>query len=186
MRQPDRGHEAPATTTPEARLEHLVRDYARLVRHAIRSAGGGLAAAAAEDIEQNVFMALWQQVRREQAIDWPVSYIYQAAVRETVKALGRIRRRREVSDEGLKVDAGVSDRVPTPEQQLLRREQARRLEAAVAGLQPDRSRAVRAHLRGFSVQEIMALYGWDYQKARNLVARGMADLRAALSEMEER
>jgi hypothetical protein len=28
----------------------------------------------------------------------------------------------------------------------------------------------------------MARYGWSYQKARNLVARGMADLRRILQE----
>jgi DNA-directed RNA polymerase specialized sigma24 family protein len=39
---------------------------------------------------------------------------------------------------------------------------------------------VRAHLGGWSVQEIMDLTGWSYQKTRNLVARGMTDLRAAL------
>jgi hypothetical protein len=27
----------------------------------------------------------------------------------------------------------------------------------------------------------MEMYGWSYQKARNLVARGMADLREALA-----
>jgi DNA-directed RNA polymerase specialized sigma24 family protein len=41
---------------------------------------------------------------------------------------------------------------------------------------------VRAHLQGLSVAEIMALYGWSYQKARNLIARRMADLRGALRE----
>ena len=39
---------------------------------------------------------------------------------------------------------------------------------------------MRAHLAGFDVQEIIGMYGWPYQKARNLIARGMADLRAAL------
>jgi DNA-directed RNA polymerase specialized sigma24 family protein len=47
---------------------------------------------------------------------------------------------------------------------------------------PDRARAVKAHLAGFSVEEIMALCGWPYQRARNLIARGMADLRLALRE----
>jgi hypothetical protein len=32
------------------------------------------------------------------------------------------------------------------------------------------------------VDEIMARHGWSYQKARNLIARGMADLRRILME----
>ena len=45
---------------------------------------------------------------------------------------------------------------------------------------PDRARAVRGHLAGFNVEELMTLYGWTYQRARNLIARGMADLRTEL------
>ena len=47
-------------------------------------------------------------------------------------------------------------------------------------LAPDRARAVRGHLAGLDAHELMQLYGWSYQRTRNLVARGMADLRDAL------
>jgi DNA-directed RNA polymerase specialized sigma24 family protein len=67
-----------------------------------------------------------------------------------------------------------------PEQAAAARERREALAAALAGLAPDRARAVRAHLAGWSVQEIMELTGWTYQRTRNLVARGMADLRSAL------
>jgi DNA-directed RNA polymerase specialized sigma24 family protein len=39
---------------------------------------------------------------------------------------------------------------------------------------------VKAHLMGYSAQEIMTMHGWSYNTARNLVARGMADLRLEL------
>jgi len=51
---------------------------------------------------------------------------------------------------------------------------------AIATLEPKRGQAVRAHLAGFSVHEIMEMQGWTYNTARNLIARGMADLRGAL------
>ena len=41
---------------------------------------------------------------------------------------------------------------------------------------------MRAHLAGFDVREVMSMNGWPYQKARNLIARGMSELRAALQE----
>ena len=44
----------------------------------------------------------------------------------------------------------------------------------------DRAKAVRLHLAGHAVDEIMQVHGWTYQKARNLIARGMSDLRDAL------
>jgi hypothetical protein len=39
---------------------------------------------------------------------------------------------------------------------------------------------VQGYLAGFSVPELMTMYGWSYERARNLSARGMADLRARL------
>ena len=49
-------------------------------------------------------------------------------------------------------------------------------------LAPDRRRAVQAHLMGFDVREIMEIRGWSYNRARNLIARGMADLRRELEK----
>jgi DNA-directed RNA polymerase specialized sigma24 family protein len=43
---------------------------------------------------------------------------------------------------------------------------------------------VRAHLAGFQFQEIMIRFGWSYQRARNLISRGMADLRKALDRKD--
>ena len=47
------------------------------------------------DIEQLVHIALWQQLRREQPIEYPASYVYKAAVREAVRAVRRYRARAE-------------------------------------------------------------------------------------------
>jgi RNA polymerase sigma factor (sigma-70 family) len=166
---------------PDARLEALVRDYGRLIRHAIRRAARADAPRLAEDIEQTVLVALWQQVAREQVIDHPASYVYRAAVRETIRA---IRRDREQSARAEPAGRQVEQVMTgtTPEDDLRRREQRAALRSSLETLAPDRARAVRAHLAGFSVEEIMALCGWPYQRARNLIARGMADLRVALQE----
>ena len=167
------------TAPPDERLGALVRDYGRLIRHVIRSVGGRDAADMAEDIEQAVLLGLWQQVAREQRIDHPASYVYRAAVRETVRALRRERARID------RTDAPYEETVahqPTsdPHRQAEDRQQRAILARCLDGLAPDRARAVRAHLAGFSVAEIMELFGWPYQRARNLIARGMADLRASL------
>ena len=165
----------------DARFEALVRDYGRLIRHAIRRAARADAPRLADDIEQTVLVALWQQVAREQVIDHPASYVYRAAVRETIRAI----RRDRAQSARAEPDRGEVERVTTgttPEDDVRRREQRDLLRASLETLAPDRARAVKAHLSGFSVEEIMALCGWPYQRARNLIARGMADLRAALRE----
>ncbi len=169
---------ASGVRSDEAAVQEIVRRYGRLIRHAIRRAGGPEAAPVADDIEQTVIVNLWRQMAREQTIDHPASYIYRAAIRETVRA---VRRERERADVAADAGPGVPSQPVDPEAMAVARQRREVLAAAIAALAPDRGRAVRAHLGGWSVQEIMQLTGWTYQRARNLIARGMADLRSALT-----
>lgn len=156
----------------------LLERYLSLIRQAVARAASRRAAPFQDDIAQVVATAVWRQLEREQSIEQPSSYVYRAVVRETVRALRREQGRREVS-----IDAPEAETLTTgtdPEAALERRRLGDVIEACLGGLAPDRARAVRAHLAGFDVAEMMRLYGWTYQRARNLVARGMADLRTAL------
>lgn len=154
--------------------------YGHLIAAAIRRVGGSRVASDQDDIAQAVRVALWRRLADEQPIDHPASYVYKAAVRETVRAVARLR---------AKPSAGLDDPAvdpPSPAAQPDRlveaREQRQALADALQRLTPDRARAVRAHLAGLTVDELMHLRGWSYQRARNLIARGMADLRARLAE----
>jgi DNA-directed RNA polymerase specialized sigma24 family protein len=46
-----------------------------------------------------------------------------------------------------------------------------------------RRRAVGLHLQGLSASEVGRVMGWSEPKARNLVYRGLKDLRRELKEM---
>jgi RNA polymerase sigma factor (sigma-70 family) len=171
-----RGADSPglmADTTDQ--LERLVRQYARLIRAAVRRVAGSRADLLADDVQQSVALALWQQISHERTIRHPVSYVYRAAVRETVRAIKRDERQRG-GDVALEQAAAAA--APGDLHQTMALEQ--QLAAALATLSPERERAVRAHLAGFDVAAIMPMYGWSYQKARNLIARGMSDLRSEL------
>ena len=171
----------PTTTVSagaHARFEDLVRQYGRLIASVVARVGGARASLIREDIQQQVLIGLWRQVEREQTISHPASYVYRAAVRETVRAL-----RREAAREAEPIGADdAPERSADPYQAVVAREQACRVEEGLASLAPDRARAVRGHLLGLEVAEIMRMYGWPYQKTRNLIARGMADLRRSLLE----
>ncbi len=158
-------------------FEELVSRYARLIRSVVRRVAGEQDPAVLDDVEQQVLLSLWKATRDEQVIHHPSSYIYRTAVRETVRMLRRERTRRE--REGI-VAAGSVRRVPDPEEIAESRELGVQVDVALKALSGDRSRAVRAHLAGFSVREIMDMFDWTYNRARNLIARGMADLRREL------
>jgi RNA polymerase sigma-70 factor (ECF subfamily) len=163
----------------DAALQELVRRYARLIHRAIARVAGAAAAELRDDVAQQVFISLWQQVRREQDIRHPASYIYKAAIRETVRAVREaMTREQPAGDLSELAERQVS--MDTPERRLAATTTRAAIEAALEQLLPDRRRAVRAHLAGYDVNEIMTMFGWTYQQARNLIARGMADLRRAL------
>jgi RNA polymerase sigma-70 factor (ECF subfamily) len=183
--------ERPVFAAPgsHARFGQLLDQYDRLIRGIVGRVGRRLGYTrdtflTREDIEQEVRLDLWKQVARGQQIDYPATYIYKATLRETLRALRRTANRETVSlDSG-----GLSDTLldaVDPFHALAAKEQFREIIIGVRCLAPDRQSAVRAHLTGFAFNEIMRLYGWSYQRTRNLISRGMADLRKSLNENGE-
>ena len=167
---------SPSPVDDPAGFESLARDYARLIRSAIHKVAGADSDRLGDDIEQRLLTDLWKRQRQGDPIKHPSTYIYRAAVRETVRALKRDVRRAEAPLSPW-LEAGPRD---DPHSRLRRREIEAALNEELDAIRPDRARAVRFHLAGFEVADIMALQGWSYQKARNLIARGMADVRARL------
>ena len=160
----------------QVELESLVRRFSKLVRAVAARIGGRRGQQLAEDVEQHVFLNIWKQLQREQVIDNPGSYIYRCAVRETVRLLGA-----ERHDESIAPDA-VEEPAERTVDPAMSHEQRQLLASAIKSLPIDRRRAVQAYLAGFSVPEMMKMYGWSYERARNRSTRGMADLRAALKD----
>ena len=162
-------------------MQALLQQYGALIRRVVSRVAGRALPGTQDDVTQDVVMSLWQQVSREQEITYPTSYIYRAAVRETVR---EVRRRLEEFRTHAPLEGAVEppSRAPSPEAETSARELAAGIEEALGRLSPDRAMAVRAHLAGYTVDEIMQMQGWPYQKARNLIARGMADLRSDLKK----
>jgi RNA polymerase sigma factor (sigma-70 family) len=184
--------ERPIMAAPgaHARFAELLEGYDRLIRGIVGRVGRRLGLSrdnflVREDIEQEVRLDLWKQVARGQQIDFPATYIYKATLRETLRALRRNAAREMVSlDSDPSAAEALLDPVD-PFHALAAKEQFREIILGIRCLAPDRQCAVRAHLTGFGFHEIMSLYGWSYQRTRNLISRGMADLRKSLNDNGE-
>jgi RNA polymerase sigma factor (sigma-70 family) len=174
------GSSPPAAGPEASQLQAFLDQHQGLIRRIVLHVGGSRVAPMREDIEQNVLMALWRRLGREQDLDLTPSYVYKAALRETVRLL-QVERVRDLRDAGPVADE-VAAPAGGPFEGVWRRECLDAIEAGIAALSADRQRAARLHLQGFRVEEIMRLCGWSYQTARNLVARARADLRTALRE----
>jgi RNA polymerase sigma factor (sigma-70 family) len=162
-----------------AEFDLMVERYGGLIASIVRKVAGRDGAAIAEDVEQRVIMALWRRLEGEQTIEYPASYLYRMAVRETIHVLRQELGRPFVSLDEVDVNpAGGHD----PHQALQASETRIAIRAGLGRLTVERRKAVNQHLAGRTVAEIMAMYGWTYQRARNLIARGLADLRHTLRE----
>lgn len=161
--------------TPQ--LEALVRQYSRLIRSVVARVAGPRAALIRDDVEQEIVIALWRRLRGAQELEAAPSYVYKAAVRETVRMLRKL-----LKHEAAPLPEGAAEPAGPPDSRPGQDEDAAAIEAALRALQPEREAAVRLHLMGYEVTEVMRLRDWPYQKARNLIARGMADLRQGLRD----
>ncbi len=134
------------------------------------------------ELLQQVRIRLWQaQGTGEQISRVSPSYVYRTAVSA---ALDMMRRRRaQRTDQMLTIEDGmVATATATPERDLESSEVVAQVTRAIDSIPLSRRAVVRMYLAGHPREEIADLLGWSEAKTRNLLYRGLADLRARLTE----
>jgi RNA polymerase sigma-70 factor (ECF subfamily) len=170
------------TDALSAALEGVVARFAKMVRSV--GARHGLSEADLDDVLQEVRIRLWRACSTsEQVSGLGASYVYRTA---TTAALDLLRRRRargadftDPVDEHsghLATNADAADELDAGELE-------RQVLAALEGLPLSRRMVVRMYLSGYEREEIAELLGWTEAKVRNLLYRGLADLRAQLTKL---
>jgi RNA polymerase sigma factor (sigma-70 family) len=163
----------------DSRLRGLMARYRRLVVSVISAVGGPALRDSREDVEQQVWVSMWRRLQGEDEIDHPTSYLYAAARHAALRAVqDRLAR---LNRTGALPEAAASQAFD-PHRQAVARETGEAIRDAVRKLSPDRRRAIEAFLSGLEVREIQDLFGWSYERTRNLITRGRADLRVLLLE----
>lgn len=172
---------APDTLSPA--LERALQKFAGVVRRVCwryRFVG-----AEVDELIQEVRIRLWHahsgSERPHETLEAiPASYLHRTAMSAAVDLLRRRRARR--TDQMVSIDdepSGLSG-TPGPDQTLAESDLAEQVERAIQSIQPSRRPVVRMHLLGHSREEIAQLLGWSDSKTRNLLYRGLADLRERL------
>ena len=162
-------------------LEGLLVRFATLVRGV--GWRHGLDDAELDDLMQAVRVRLWRaRGSGEQIASTPASYVYRTAI---TAAPDLIRARRDHNE--VRIDAmpeSLAARlgaVPGPEGGIEAAELATLVGRAVDEVTPSRRPVLRMYLAGYDREEIADLLGWSEGKTRNLLYRGLADLRALLT-----
>jgi RNA polymerase sigma-70 factor (ECF subfamily) len=195
--RPDTGDTTPAAADPDARIAAVLEEFGALLHQAVSRACPRDRGIQVADVEQDARIRLWKALQSERAIDDLASYIYRVAVTATIDAIRRAKARREEQldhDEspgddanGRHAAAPRSEQLvsagPSPEEHAAGESLADAVAQAMAVLAPPRRQAVGLYLQGLTTQDVATLLGWTEPKARNLVYRGLADLRRQLQSM---
>jgi RNA polymerase sigma factor (sigma-70 family) len=182
-RETSAAHESEST---ERRLTGVLEKYGRALKKAVARVCRGRLGLQRDEIEQEARIRLWRALTREVAVADIRPYLHRIVATAAIDAMRQLRSRREIPlDFANASDAWPYGPLPkaggaTPEGVVYGRELARAARRVVATLPINRRRAVRLHLQGFTTEEIGQLLRWSEPKARNLVYRGLADLRKKL------
>jgi RNA polymerase sigma-70 factor (ECF subfamily) len=176
----------PESTTPA--LDAALTGFTDMVRRVAWR--HRLSDADVDEVMQEVRIRIWKagggaEGPSEQIFQSPTSYVYRTAVSAALDLIRRQRSeraRRTVSleEEGV---APVLQAAPSAQQKLEGGELAMQVARAIEAITESRRPAVRMYLAGYSREDIADLMGWTEAKTRNLLYRGLDDLRRRLAEM---
>ena len=161
-------------------LEHIVSRFDAFIRRSAHR--HGLRGDEIDEVVQEIRVRMWKSlgtaelIRRAKA-----SYIYRAAISASIDLIRRRRARR--NDARSLGDDSTDDALESAERAdtaLDEAEIACQVHRALALLAEPRRAVVRMHLAGYDRHEIAELLGWSEPKTRNLLYRGLADLRRIL------
>jgi RNA polymerase sigma-70 factor (ECF subfamily) len=169
---------APDRPAPDALSRALDGVLARFAAAARRAAArAGLDRDDLEDLLQEVRIRLWRALSTAERIEGARALYVHRVVGSA--AVDLVRRRRARREEAL-TDADDPASPARADADADRAELDAALARALDALPPSRRVAVRLHLAGYDRQEIATMLGWTEPKTRNLLYRGLADLRAQL------
>jgi RNA polymerase sigma factor (sigma-70 family) len=162
-------------------LEAVVNKFAGLVRGVAWR--HRLSEAEIHEVMQQVRIRLWQaRGTGEQISRVPASYVYRTAVSAVLDMMRR--RRTQRTEQMLSIDEPgmVVATTTNPERELESSELVAQVARAIDTIPLSRRAVVRMYLAGHPREEIADLLGWSEAKTRNLLYRGLGDLRARLKE----
>lgn len=169
---------------PVAALDQLLEKFDALARQVARTRG--LDATEVDDVVQDVRVRLWKaHPTGENLATVTASYFVRVVTSAVVDHLRRKRRHAQASLDAEQTAAAMADTLQlAPTDQSERDALASTLRRALDALAPNRRVLVLLHLEGYTREDMSSMTGWSESKVRNLLHRGLDDLREALSAME--
>jgi RNA polymerase sigma factor (sigma-70 family) len=134
-----------------------------------------------DDILQEVKIKIWNVLIDEKKIDNYASYIKKIVNSSVIDHLRRIRREERVLF--TEMQRKISERRSTYNKENIDTDECKKiLKQAVDSLLDSRRKVVKLYLLNMTLEEISEFFNWSPHKTRNLLYRGLNDLKKILQE----
>ncbi len=167
----------------EDEFKVLINNFANLIRIHINKFNLPKFGLDPEDIAQEIKIKIWGILKSEKEIGNYPSYIKKIVHSSVIDVLRKRKR-----------DEGIYSQVKQNKISETKKDYAAELQneeyykeiiaAAVDSLIESRRRAVKLFLLGMTIEEISTFYSWSQHRTRNLLYRGLADLKKMLKKKE--
>jgi RNA polymerase sigma-70 factor (ECF subfamily) len=136
-----------------------------------------------DDIVQEVRIKIWRLLASEKNITSYASYIKKIVDTVVIDQLRLLRKDEQLYR--MEKQKQVAERLNGFRPEILRNIRLREaIGKAVESLIESRRNVVKLYLFDMSIEEISRFYGWSLHKTRNLLYRGLADLKRSLKKTD--
>ncbi len=160
-------------------FEHILEKFTGSIRAQVLSRGLERRGIDPEDIIQEIRIRLWKRFESEKKVANPSSYIKKVVSSVLIDQLRKSRAEEKLLHQAMQRNI-EKERLPGDEDagEHLRRI----LEEAVGSLIETRRQVVKLFLLDLTVEEIASVLRWSHDKTRNLLYRGLSDLKIELKK----
>jgi RNA polymerase sigma-70 factor (ECF subfamily) len=169
-------------------IEGTIEKFSRLISVVIRKTSPSIDQADLKDIEQEVKIKIWKEISKsEKKIFNLSSYIWRLTYTTTSRMMKRITRQRRlfagIGDDNKILNSIENGKFASPNGEFEKKEIMDMINNSVNSLIESRRQVVKLYLTGMKLNEISLLMDWSHSKTRNLLYRGLEDLRAKLKDV---
>jgi RNA polymerase sigma-70 factor (ECF subfamily) len=173
----------PPENEKEREFTALLDNFAGFIRFHILKFNLGRFGLDPDDISQDVRLRLWKLLNAEKKVDNYASYIKKIVDSAVIDQLRRWKREEGIFRAEKNNKIAELELIYNPEIERLARLKEI-ISRSVESLIPSRKQVVKLYLLGMNTEEIAAYLGWSQDKTRNLLYRGLADLKNRLRERD--
>jgi len=167
----------------EEHLGQILKDYGQFMNCELRRYNLSRYGLDPEDILQDVRIRIWQVICEKKKIFTLSAYIKKIISSAVIDQLRKRRREEGLVHQAQQIHVSEQKSIyswDTIQKRALEETVGRAVEKLISS----RRQVVKLYLLGFTIPEIAGYLNWTHDKTRNLLYRGLADLKESLKETE--